>query len=189
MNMKVDITLCVTPKMVTDAQNNEKKAFTGHLGTHFDVMNKVFPLEFTELPGIVFDIRANGVGETGINDINMNLVEEGMFVAFHSGFIDIEGYGGTKYFREHLTLSMELIYELLAKHVAIIGVNFAGIRRGKEHTPTDQICADKGAFVIENLCNLSKILQGSPCKRFKLHTYPMNFQEMTGLPCRVVAEI
>lgn len=26
MNMKVDITLCVTPKMVTDAQNNEKKS-------------------------------------------------------------------------------------------------------------------------------------------------------------------
>lgn len=37
--MKIDITLRVTPQMVTDAQDNQKKAFVGHLGTHFDVMN------------------------------------------------------------------------------------------------------------------------------------------------------
>lgn len=30
--MKIDITLKITPKMVTDAQGNEKKAFVGHLG-------------------------------------------------------------------------------------------------------------------------------------------------------------
>ena len=41
--MKIDITLKITPKMVTDAQGNEKKALVGHLGTHFDVMNKEFP--------------------------------------------------------------------------------------------------------------------------------------------------
>ena len=55
--MKIDITLKITPKMVTDAQGNEKKALVGHLGTHFDVMNKEFPLEYTERNGIVFDIR------------------------------------------------------------------------------------------------------------------------------------
>lgn len=38
--MLIDITLKITPKMVTDAQGNEKKALVGHLGTHFDVMNK-----------------------------------------------------------------------------------------------------------------------------------------------------
>ena len=46
--MKIDVTLKITPKMVTDAQGNEKKALVGHLGTHFDVMNKEFPLEYTE---------------------------------------------------------------------------------------------------------------------------------------------
>ena len=51
--MKIDITLKITPKMVTDAQGNEKKALVGHLGTHFDVMNKEFPLEYTERKGIV----------------------------------------------------------------------------------------------------------------------------------------
>lgn len=32
---KIDVTLRVTPKMVTDAQNNEKKAFTGHFFLSF----------------------------------------------------------------------------------------------------------------------------------------------------------
>ena len=43
--MLIDITLKITPKMVSDAQGNEKKSLTGHLGTHFDVMNKEFPLK------------------------------------------------------------------------------------------------------------------------------------------------
>ena len=29
--MKIDITLKITPKMVTDAQGNEKKTLVGHL--------------------------------------------------------------------------------------------------------------------------------------------------------------
>ena len=54
--MLIDITLKITPKIVTDAQGNEKKALVGHLGTHFDVMNKEFPLEFTKRKGIFFDV-------------------------------------------------------------------------------------------------------------------------------------
>ena len=54
--MKMDLTSKITPKMVTDAQGNEKKALVGHLGTHFDVMNKEFPLEYAERKGIVFDV-------------------------------------------------------------------------------------------------------------------------------------
>ena len=42
--------------------------------------------------------------------------------------------------------------------ISMIGVDFAGIRRGKEHTPKDQYCADRGVFVVENLCGLSRLL-------------------------------
>ncbi len=175
--------------MVADAQGNEKKAFTGHLGTHFDVMNQQFPLDYTELQGIVFDISARGQGETTPADVDLSLVEQGMFVAFHSGFIEQVGYGGAVYFREHPTLSTDLIDELLRRGVSIIGVDFAGVRRGKEHTPTDQYCADRGTFIIENLCHLGDVLGGRPHALFRAHTYPMHFSDMTGLPCRVVAEI
>lgn len=54
--MLIDITLKITPKIAADAQGNEKKALVGHLGTHFDVMNKEFPLEYTKRKGILFNV-------------------------------------------------------------------------------------------------------------------------------------
>ena len=74
--MKIDITLKITPKMVTDAQGNEKKALIGHLGTHFDVMNKEFPLEYTERNGIVFDVSKVKNREIDIADIDMDKVKK-----------------------------------------------------------------------------------------------------------------
>ena len=111
--MKMDLTIKITSKMVTDAQGNEKKALVGHLGTHFDVMNKENPLEYTERKGIVFDV-------SGIKNRDID-------------------------------------------------------------------CADHGVLIVENLCSLHRILERG--ENFLAHTYPMNYAEMTGLPCRVIAEI
>lgn len=185
--MLIDMTLKITPKMVAEAQGNEKKAMLGHLGTHFDVMNKEFPLEFTEREGVVFDVT--GVTERDIErrDINEDFIHPGIFVAFYSGFIDREGYGSRRYFAEHPQLSHELIDYLIERKVSLIGVDFAGVRRGKEHTPKDQYCADHGIFIVENLCNLQSVVKEGP--EFIACTYPMNYTEMTGLPCRVVARI
>lgn len=185
--MKIDITLKITPKMVTDAQGNEKKALVGHLGTHFDVMNKEFPLEYTQRRGIVFDVSGVKGRDIGIDDIDINRVEKDMFVCFYSGFIEKTPYGTREYFAEHPQLATELLALLLQKGISIIGVDFAGVRRGKEHTPTDQLCADSGVFVVENLCNLKSLLNVGDT--FTANTYPMNYAEMTGLPCRVVAEV
>lgn len=75
------------------------------------------------------------------------------------------------------------------RHISIIGIDFAGVRRGKEHTSKDQYCADKGVFIIENLCHLGQLLVGDEkSAEFIANTYPMNFVEMTGLPCRVIAK-
>lgn len=185
--MLIDITLKITPKMVVDAQGNEKKALVGHLGTHFDVMNKEFPLLYTERNGIIFDVSKVENRDIELSDIDINNVKENSFVMFYTGFIEKEGYGTRKYFTEHPQLSNQLIDALLDKKVSIIGVDFAGVRRGKEHTPKDQYCADKGVFIIENLCNLKSLIDVN--KDFVVNTYPMNYAEMTGLPCRVVAKI
>lgn len=185
--MKIDITLKITPKMVTDAQGNEKKTLVGHLGTHFDVMNQEFPLDYTERNGIVFDVSGVQGRDIEAADVDLNQVKKDMFVAFYTGFIEKEGYGSKPYFTEHPQLSNELLEALLQKQVSIIGVDFAGVRRGKEHTPMDQHCADQGVFIVENLCNLGNVLKSGAI--FTAHTYPMNYAEMTGLPCRVVAEI
>ena len=185
--MLIDITLKITPKMAKDAQGNEKKALVGHLGTHFDVMNKEFPLEYTRRKGIIFDVSSVTERDIEITDIDLSKVEKDMFVAFCTGFIEKEGYGTKPYFSEHPQLSNDLIDALLEKKISLIGIDFAGVRRGKEHTPKDQYCADRGTFIIENLCNLKTLAQQT--EYFTANTYPMNYADMTGLPCRVVAEV
>lgn len=146
-----------------------------------------FPLEYTERDGIIFDVSSITGRDIEVNDINLELIHDNMFVAFYTGFIEEVGYGGSVYFKEHPQLSKNLIKVLVEKHISIIGIDFAGVRRGAEHTPTDQYCADQGVFIIENLCNLKSVLKHGT--NFKAHTYPMNYAEMTGLPCRVVAEV
>lgn len=185
--MLIDITLKITPKMVTDAQGNEKKAFVGHLGTHFDVMDKEFPLNYTERGAVLFDVSHVENREIDTADIDFSRIEKGMFVALYTGFLEKEGYGTAVYFQEHPVLSYALIDALVEKEIAIIGVDFAGIRRGSEHPPADQKCADHGVFVVENLCNLRAVMERG--ETFTACTYPLNYTDMTGLPCRVVAKV
>jgi kynurenine formamidase len=187
--MFIDITLLVTPEMIEAAHGNEQKSFSGHLGTHFDVMNKNFPLENLKRHAVVFDVSEVTDREIGSSDIDLGLIEKDMFVAFRTGFIEKIGYGGKVYFSEHPQLSNELIDVLIERHISIIGIDFAGVRRGAEHTPKDQYCADRGVFIIENLCNLGALLQGKPHAKFLANTFPVKYAAMTGLPCRVVAEI
>ena len=56
--MLIDITLKVTAGLSKEAQSNQDRSLVGHLGTHFDVMDKEFPLEYTRRQGVVFDVSA-----------------------------------------------------------------------------------------------------------------------------------
>ena len=182
--MLIDITLPVTPEMLNTAWENTAKSLVGHLGTHFDVMDKEFPLAYTRRKGILFDVsslRGRDIEET---DLDLSLVEPEMFVAFRTDFLEEEPYGTPRYFKEHPQLSEDLIDALLVKGISIIGIDCAGIRRGKDHVPADQRCADRGVFVIENLWNLHALT--GP---FVANTYPMRYLGVTGLPCRVIAEL
>ncbi len=184
----IDITTSVSAELLQRAQKNLRLAFNGHVGTHFDVINKEFPLEYLDLDAIVFEVAEYAEKEEiGKDDIDLSMVKEGMFVAFHTGFIEQEGYATKRYFSNHPQLSIDLIHVLLDRHVCIIGVDFAGVRRGKEHMPTDKICADHGTFIVENLCNLSEVLDGKKQAFCKIGTYPVKFKGQTGLPCRVIA--
>lgn len=183
--MLIDITITITSSMLEKAKNEKNRALMGHIGTHFDVMDKEFPVEYTKRDGIVFDVSAVKNRDICSHDIDIDAVESDMFVAFYTGFIERVGYGEDGYFTAHPQLSDELIDKLVGKKISIIGLDFAGIRRGSEHIPKDGFCAEHGVFVVENLCNLSE-LAGSG--RFVAHTYPMKLENVTGLPCRVIAQ-
>ena len=185
--MKIDITLKITPEMLKEAENNPNPALKGHLGTHFDVMDKEFPLEYTRLEGVIFDVSGVIGRDIQISDVDTGRIKPNSFIAFHSGYSETEEYGTSAYYNEHPQLSMELIEFMLLKQVSVIGLDFAGVRRGKEHTPTDQLCADKGVFIIENLRNMDKVINVGVDA--VIHTYPLNCTGISGLPCRVIAEI
>lgn len=185
--MLIDITLKITPGMAATAQGNDRIVMAGHLGTHFDVMNKEFPLAYTRRRGVVFDVRHVAGRDIEAADIDLAKVEPDMFVAFCSGYAEKEQYGTRTYFSQHPQLSDALIEELVQRGISIIGIDFSGVRRGKEHTPKDQYCADRGVFIVENLCNLPALVERGGT--FIANTYPMNYAEMTGLPCRVIAEV
>lgn len=187
--MFIDLTLLIDFQSKEMAEKNEKIVSYGHLGTHFDIMDKTFPLALLERDAIVFDISKIQGRDIEMTDLDLNLVRKGMFIAFYSGFIDQEEYGTKAYFQNHPELSPTLINALLEKEIAIIGIDFAGVRRGKEHTPMDQHCADHDVFIIENLCNLDKVLAHNSTPFFTANTYPLNYQGLTGIPCRVVAKV
>lgn len=187
--MLIDLTVEVTPKIQEDANALEQSSRFGHLGTHFDIMDKTFPLEYVRRKGVAFDVSGCVDREIEAGDIDENLIEKDMFVAFYSGALDRLGYGTKQYFTEHPQLSHALVDSLLAKGVSIIGVDMAGVRRNPEHKPVDQKCADRMVFVVENIRNLDKVLEGKKAAPFVANTYPINFSGWTGLPCRVVAEI
>ena len=186
--MYIDLTTKITPDMIKDAQGNEKKSLAGHMGTHFDVMDKEFPLDYLSRRAVLFDVRSVAGRDIGLSDIDLEQIEPDLFVVFYSGFIDTEGYGSKEYFQNHPQLSDELTDELVRRQISIIGVDFAGVRRGREHTPKDQYLADHGIFVVENLCGLGNLLSEAH-NDFRINTYPVNYAGMTGLPCRVVAEV
>lgn len=185
--MLLDITYKLNAEAAKTAWSNTNKSLVGHIGTHFDVMNKQFPLEYSKCNGIVFNVSTIRGRDIEIEDIDLDLVNSGAFVAFYTDYINEVGFGTKQYFTSHPQLSVALINALLDKGVSIIGIDCGGIRSGKEHTPTDRLCAERGAFVVESLANLNVLC--AHCTKFTAYTFPLSMDGLTGLPCRVVAEI
>jgi len=187
--MLIDLSVLVTEEASQAAFANESMAAFGHLGTHFDIMNKEFPISYLKREGIVFNVKGSRDEEINERSVDLSVVRPDMFVAFYSGFGELFDYGTKAYFSGHPQLSNQLIAALLAKRISIIGIDFAGIRRGPEHTPKDQYCADRGVFIVENMCNLDKVIDGQEISFCIINTYPLKFAGLSGLPCRVVAEV
>lgn len=114
--MFIDLTLEITRDMWLAATTNLSHSFNGHIGTHFDVENGVFPIDYCRRNGWIFDVSSIPLAqEITSNDIDLSKVRPGMFIVFFSGYIEQVAYGSKTYFAEHPALSEELIDKLLAK--------------------------------------------------------------------------
>jgi kynurenine formamidase len=187
--MFTDLTLGITQEIISKAQENEKFVVNGHLGTHIDIMGKTFPLEYIERKAIAFDVSQIIEREIEVFDIDFNKIKENMCVVFYTGYIEKVGYGSKLYFQEHPQLSRALIDKLLDYKISLLAIDCAGVRRHGEHRITDQLCADNNVFIIENICNVKTLLSSDRSKEFIANTYPLNYLDVTGLPCRIIAKI
>lgn len=188
--MKIDLTYTLTKEKIAEwlsGLNDRDKGLMsfGHMGTHFDAMNKTFPLEFTESRGVIFDVSHIVDRDIEAADIDITKIRAGDFVLLRTGTIERYEYAGKDYSEKFPQVSWELIKIFVEKKVRIIGIDMRGLRKGGEHPKADQFCADNDTFVIENLVNLDKLIG---VENFTVHTYPLNIRGFTGIPSRVVAE-
>jgi hypothetical protein len=107
--MFIDLSILVSSSSGKTAAENEKLTSFGHHGTHFDVMNKEFPQKFIRLAGLVFNVSGISGRDINIQDIDPELVEQGMFVVLNTNFIVEKNYGSKEYFSEQPQLSNQLI--------------------------------------------------------------------------------
>jgi len=187
--MLIDVTLKMTSQMMIAVFKNAANSLPWQMGTHFDTTSNEFPLEYLERRGVVFDVSNVEGREILVSDIDISLLEEGMFVALCSNYCDTVGYGTYEYFNKCPKLSFDLMYELLKKKICIVGLDFGRSHQGILKKVLKHFSKEREPFIIENLCNLKLILNGKKAAYFKASTFPMHFEGFSGNPCRVVARI
>jgi kynurenine formamidase len=187
--MFIDLTLPISIAEISGGDERVRKIVeAGHAGTHFDVMDKVFPIESFRTNGKVVDVSHIRDREIEIDDIAAVSLETGDMLIFHSGWVDELGYDtGHDYVLKSAELSDALVAHVVASGVKLIGVDAAGAQKPKKHAAVDQYCADRGVFIVENLCNVRQLLALD--KPFTVYTAPLNRTDLSGLPCRVLAEV
>lgn len=164
------------------SQDNPHVAM-GHVGTHLDTYEKSnIPLHYFKSKGIIFDVR--DIAEVYPIHIKIDRIPENGFVIFRTGQIEKYSYGDRMYFDNHPQLSQEIIHLLCERKIRFIGVDCAGIRQHAEHEEADRFCEKHGIYVIENLCNLDRIVE----KDFTVYTMWLDDEVMTGLKCRVIID-
>jgi len=167
-----------------EAQDN-KLLNAGHIGTHIDVYKKSsIPIDYFKSQGLLIDCTSFGINEQiGIEVVDGHEITEGTFIMFKTDIQTEHPYGSDVYINNHPELSWELIDHLLEKKVHFIGIDCAGIRRGKEHVKADVKSEENDTYVVENLSleNLS-VNQG---QLFDVFTMWIDNPFLTGLSTRI----
>ncbi|MCT4544308.1 MAG: cyclase family protein [Vallitalea sp.] len=171
-----------------ESQEN-KLAKSSHVGTNIDVYKKSnIPLEYFKTQGILIDCTKYCLDEEiGIDVLKDIYIEENSFVIFKTNMQLKYQYGSDAYMKQHPQLTWELINYLLEKKLYFIGIDCAGIRKGKEHIQADIKSEENNTYVIENL-DLSK-LNLKTGDKFDIYTMWIENPFATGLATRVLVDI
>lgn len=160
----------------------------GHVGTHFDVMDKEFPIESFKTSGKLVDISKIRGREVEVSDLVQSNIGAGDTVILHTGYMEEFGYENRLYWKRSAELSDAAVSYLISKGIRLILVDAAGAQKPTKHQRVDQKCADNGIFIVENLDNVKALLAHANLP-FTVYTAPLKRSGLSGLPCRVFVEI
>lgn len=155
--MNLHLTEFNIPKEILKWGDSQPAHQRQHIGTHIDCYN----LSHIELPEEI-DVTVIDVRDLDVIDIDIlnNIsIKKDSFVIFRTGYLEKYGYASDEYFNseEPPYLTNELIDKLLECNIKLIGIDLSGIQHGKAHVAIDKYVENKGAYVIENICNLDKV--------------------------------
>lgn len=185
----IDISIKLkTDHEVWDMLKSQSNALlsAGHIGTHIDVyMKSEIPEEYMERNGVIVDCtNYDKQNQIGLEVLDGIIIDNNDFVIFKTDIQKNHPYGSDIYINSHHQLSWEVIDHLISKKVSFIGIDCAGVRRGKEHYQADVKCEKNKSFIIENL-DLSN-LKSYNGERFLVYTIWINNPLSTGLSTRVL---
>ncbi|MDQ7094380.1 cyclase family protein [Desulfosporosinus sp. PR] len=178
--MLIDLTL----KIELDI-NSKSVSDLCHYGTHYDSMYVDYDLKKCVTVGklvTVEEIRDRQIIPEDFNSIGLN---EGDFLIFRTGWLKEKTFGTEEYSKDYPELADSTINYLISKKVGLIGIDTPAIKNARDHIKADIYCGKNNLFIVENLANLELINK----EIFKVYCFPLNLQNVTGLPCRVVAEV
>lgn len=160
----------------------------GHIGTHIDVYKKTkIPKKYMRTEGILIDCTKYDLDtEIDLEILKEIDIKKGDFVVFKTNIQKNNPYGSEIYINNHNQLSWKLIDFMISKEVSFVGIDCAGIRRGKEHFKADIKGEENKTFIIENL-DLSSLAYKNG-DRFNVLTVWIDNPLATGLSTRVLVD-
>ena len=175
-------------KTATASPQVTEVIFGTHSGTHLDAPSHLFPdgkklsdfaVESFVGKGVLLDVR----GKKNIDkEILLHAeIKPGDIVLIYTGW---QGKYGTKeYFKDYPVVSEGLAKELVRLQVKMLGIDTPS--PDKEPFLVHETLLQKEILILENLCNLEKLLK---TKDFGIIALPLRL-ETDGGPARVVAKI
>ncbi len=159
-----------------------------HTGTHIDIPRHFFnnnkfmsdyPIERFIGKAKVFDVSQ--VSQINYNDSYDKLITKDDIILFYTGFS--EYYKEPKYYYEHPIISQELADFLVQRQVKLVGLDTPS----PDFQPYSihKTLLSNNIFIIENLCNLEKLL---PYSEIEIIALPLKIKAEAS-PVRVVGKI
>lgn len=175
-------------KVNRDGYCNHNLKMGMHTGTHLDLpahmvedVRNAADIALADICGRAKIIYAGGRKILSAEPEYKRMIDKGDIVLIYTGFE--KEYGSSEYYEEHPLISEELADLLIAKQIKLLGFDMPS----PDQPPfkIHQKLFENDIFILENLCNLEKLLG---LNSFKLFVFPLKVRAEAA-PCRVAAQI